>query len=141
MREAEQRAQSAAQLSRRKKLLEAKQTLIGETLQLALQQAKALPAENYFSALIGMAARAAHAGEGEMRLGEKDLARLPADFESRLNAALSAPAHLKVSARPAELDGGFILDYNGIEENNSFDAVFAAKHDELQDAVCRVLFS
>lgn len=141
LREIAQRADSAAQLNRRKKLLEAKQELIAETLQKALDEAEALPEKTYFDTLLHMAAAAAHADAGEISLCARDLARLPADFESRLNAALTAPAKLTVAKKAADIRSGFVLLYSGIEENCSFEAVFAARHDEMQDKVCEILFS
>lgn len=141
LRETAQRAESAAQLNRRKALLAAKQQLIAETIGMALEKAEQLPDAAYFDTIVRMAAEAAHAGAGELCLCAKDLARAPADLESRVNAALHAPAHLALSAQPAPIRSGFLLRYGGIEENCSFDAVFAARHDEMQDQVCKILFS
>ena len=142
VRETAQRAASAAQLEQRKRLLAARQQLVAETLSTALEKVRALPAAPYFDLLLAMAARAAHPRAGRLCLGAADLARLPDDFESRLAAALTAPASLTVSRQPAEIDGGFVLLYDdGVEENNSFAAVFAARRDELQDIVCKQLFS
>lgn len=134
------RAASAAQLQQRQSLLACKQELIAGVLQKALQKASALPAEEYFAAVIKMAAGAAHAGAGEICFNQRDLGRLPAGFEAKLNKALKTGASLHVSKKTAEIDSGFLLLYNGIEENCSFDAVLAARHEELQDKVRAILF-
>lgn len=140
--ETAQRAASAAQLSRRKKILAAKQELIAGVLDSALAEAKALPAPQYFDAILAMAVRAAHPCAGQICLNAADLARVPADFEQKLNAALAAPARLSLCRTPAELDSGFFLEYeDGVEENGSFRSVFDARRDELQDKVCKILFS
>lgn len=136
-----ERAASAAQLNRRKKMLQAKQDLIAEVLQKALEKAKSLPEGVYFDTILAMAARAAHACAGEICLNARDLARLPNGFESALNAALPAPAKLEVARQAAAIESGFVLRYDGIEENCSFESVFAAKHDEMQDRVCGILFA
>lgn len=136
-----QRSASAAQLSGRKKLLQAKQDMIADVMGTALKEAEALPDGAYFDALLAMAARMAHPCAGTLCLSQKDLDRLPADFEAKLRAALKAPASLALSRSAAKIGSGFLLVYDGIEENCSFEAVFAAMHDELQDKVCKILFS
>jgi V/A-type H+-transporting ATPase subunit E len=135
------RAESAAELDRRRRLLAEKQALISQAIDAALQKARELPDEAYFKTLVKMAADAAHPDAGELRLGAKDLARLPADFSQRLSAALKAPASLRVSQAPAPIDSGFVLVYGGVEENCTFEAVFAARREQLQDKAREILFS
>ena len=141
LRETAERAESAAELDRRKRLLEEKQKLITEAIGAALQKARELPDGAYFDTLVKMAAAAAHPREGELRLNERDLARCPADFSQRLAAALKAPASLRVAKEPAPIASGFVLVYDGVEENCTFEAVFAAKHEQLQDKAREILFS
>lgn len=135
------RTESAARLDRRRKILEAKQRLIAEVIQSALESARAMPDGAYFDMILRMAAGNAHPRVGELCLSKADLARAPADLEERLNAALTSPARLTLSKRPAAIQSGFLLLYDGIEENCSFEAVFAARHDEMQDQVSKLLFS
>ncbi len=135
------RSKSAAQLRRRQALLACKQQLISAVLEKALQTADTLPSEQYFTVIVKMAAKAAHTGKGEICFSQKDLDRLPEKFEETLNAALPQGASLTVSQQPVKMKNGFLLSYNGIEENGSFEAVLAARHEELQDKVRSVLFS
>ncbi len=133
------RAKSAAELLRRKKLLAAKQDMIAETIDKAQESIRNLPADQYFELLIRLAAKNAQKKDGEVILSRKDLDRLPSDFESRLSAAAQG-AKLTVSKKEAPISGGFILNYNGIEENCSLEAIFAEKKEELQDKVRAILF-
>jgi V/A-type H+-transporting ATPase subunit E len=136
------RTESAAELSRRKAILTAKQELISDAIAKALSKAEAMPDEQYFATVISMAARAAHPEEaGEICFCGKDLKRLPAGFSEKLNAALPEGSSLSVSKEAARISSGFLLKYGGVEENCSFDAVFAAKREELQDKVRGILFS
>jgi len=138
--DAGERAKSAAELSRRKQILEAKQELIADVIKNALSKLAGEPDEEYFRTVTAMAVRSAHPGEeGEILFGENDLKRLPKDFESRLNAGLSS-GKITVSAKPADIRNGFLLMYGGIEENCSFDAVFSARHEEMQDIARKILF-
>ena len=76
-----------------------------------------------------------------MQLNAKDLARLPADFRKNVTAIADAKGgSLKLSEEPAKIDGGFLLNYGGVVENGSFEAIFEARADEFKDAVCAVLF-
>ena len=135
------RAQSAAALAKRKAELATKQRLIGETIAAARQRLTQMPAEEYFPLLQKLAAAHALPQEGQVLLSPEDKKRLPASFEKELNAALSSPkAKLTVSEETRPIDGGLVLAYNGVEENCSFEALFDAKADALQDLTQSLLF-
>ena len=74
-----------------------------------------------------------------MRLNAADLARLPAGFEDRLNKAVGR-GHITVSKTPCDLPDGFLLVYGGIDVNCTFDALFEAEADALQDIAGGLLF-
>ena len=134
-------AQSAAALAKRQAELAAKQRLINETIEAAREQLLALPTDQYFSLLQKLAVLHALPQAGQLILSPEDKARKPALFEEGLNAALSDPsASLTVAEITRPIDGGVILVYGGIEENCSFEALFSAHADELQDMVQALLF-
>lgn len=136
------RAESAAELLKRKTLLLKKQELIGKTIENAHNSIFKLESKRYFDMLLGMAKKYAEKQAGEIAFNEKDLKRLPADFEVQLNSALSGSgASLSVCKKPRDIDGGFVLIYGGVEENCSFKALFEAQREELQDQVYSLLFS
>ena len=135
------RAESAAQLQRRRGLLAAKQALIAETLQAALQKLQALPDEEYFAALRTLAVRYAQPGQGTLYFGSRDLARVPQGYEAVLNAALDEGKSVCISPESRPIANGFVLAYGGIEENCSLSALFAADRDAMQDLAGSILFS
>lgn len=137
----ERAAASAAELTRRRSLLQTKQDLISQTIEQALGKLYALPVGAYFDLLLSMAVSGAEPGTGELLLCERDLLRCPEDFRERLQKALPEGAMLSVSDKPRPIDGGFILKYGDIEQNCSFKAVFDARRDELTDRVSEILFS
>lgn len=130
---------SAARLAQRNSLLQEKQRLMDEAEQQARQAFSSLPADQYFDALLALALRYARDGEGEIRFGQRDLARLPGEFEQRLNAALKQGS-IRVSKTPAQISDGFLLAYGDVEENCTVDALFEAKRDALRDALHAMLF-
>ena len=89
--------------------------------------------------LARLAQKYAADGDAEMRLNAADLARLPAGFEDRLNKAVGR-GHIAVSKTPCDLPDGFLLVYGGIDVNCTFDALFEAEADALQDIAGGLLF-
>lgn len=132
---------SAAGLQRRRRLLEAKQEILAQTMRQALDRLYALPEQEYFSMLIKMASACAESAEGELILCGRDLQRCPEDFARRLAQALPEGAKLSLSRETRPIDGGFILKYGDIEHNCSFRAIFDARREELTDRAHGILFS
>ena len=136
-----ERGRSAADLQKRRGILALKQRLVREVLDQALENMKNMDEKSYFEALVGLAAKSAMPGEGVIYFSEADLKRLPKDMEERLNQAVKEKkASLKISREAREIEGGFVLSYGGIEENCSFDALFASAGEQLQDVVQKILF-
>ena len=135
-------AQSGAKLKQRQTLLSAKQQLICEIIQSAKDSLLELDDGAYFRLIFQMAAKFALPQQGKLILNEKDLGRAPKDFNAQLEAAVKAipGAALSLSDSTRPIDGGFVLDYDGIEENCSFDALFYSSQEDLQDKVQELLF-
>ncbi len=135
------RAQSAAQLQKRQILLAEKQQIISEVLQEAKEKLLTLPDEAYFGALLQLVKKNALPGEGILLLNAKDLARKPAEFDEEVQEiARDKGGSLTISKETRDIDGGFVLIYDGIEENDSITALFEAGSEELQDKVQHLLF-
>lgn len=136
------RAESGAALLEKKLLLDAKQQLIGEIIEKARKRLCDLPDGEYIDVLLELIKKHAQNKPGKLVLSERDLNRLPKDFLKMLGQALKdiEGASLEVSDQTMTIDGGFILVYGDVEENCSFDALFSAAKDELQDKVNEFLF-
>jgi V/A-type H+-transporting ATPase subunit E len=134
------RQKSAQELAKRQMMLAARQDILNEALGRAKESAEALPDDKYFELCLAMAVSAAEKRKGEIRFSKKDLDRMPADFMSRLSAALPEGAELTLNDKPAAISSGFVLDYGGIEEDCTFDAVFAERESEFRDICREILF-
>jgi V/A-type H+-transporting ATPase subunit E len=136
------KAESAALLQERKLILNAKQELINEVIEHAKTSLTQLPEEDYFSIIKKMIKKYALPKKGEIIFSHADKNRLPANLESELSSILSdiQGAELLISNETRKLDGGFILVYGDIEENCSFEALFMAAKESLQDKVYKFLF-
>ena len=133
---ASKRIQSAADLNEKRMILEAKQKEIDSVIEDALKKLTGMEDAEYFAYLEKMLDKYSTDKKGQIRLNEKDLARLPKDFEEK------AKAHnLTLSDKPVSIDGGFILVYGDIEENCSFEALISASREILQDRIGQILFN
>lgn len=131
---------SNAQSLSRKKLLSVRQEIIDSVISKALDKLRSLPDREYFDVLAGLCTRYAMSGSGELVLSDKDKNRLPSDFMDRINASLSGDRTLTLCSDNANIDGGFILRYGGIEENCSFEALAEEKLDDISDMLQTMLF-
>lgn len=135
-----QRGESSAALIKKRTMLNMKQNIINDMIKKAHQKLISLPCDEYFDTIERMINNNAHPGQrGEISFNEKDIARMPEAFKLKLQSISGGT--LSLSNKKSNIDGGFILIYDEIEENCSFDAMFSEKHDEIQDRVCSILFS
>lgn len=132
------RGESAADLEEKRVMLTAKQRIISEMLQNGLDHAKELPKDEYFALIIDMVGKYSLPEEGVIYFGEKDSHRLPVGFIYDLNQA--ANGGIVLASEIVPIDSGFILKYGGIEQNCSFDAIFASEAENLSDRAGRLLF-
>lgn len=140
--EIKERAGSTAQLKIRRAVLTCKQELITATLEKAKESFYQMADAEYFNALISIVENYADNGKGVLCLSDKDLKRVPADFESRVSeVAQKKGGSLKISADPVDIDGGFILKYDSVEENCSITALFDNSNEMLVDVLQKLLFS
>lgn len=136
------RAESAAALQEKKILLNAKQQIISNIITKARNSLATLPDSEFTDIILKMVKKYAHNKPGKILFSAADKLRLPKDFDVRLKSALSdkASASLAIAEGSANIDGGFLLIYGDIEENCSFDALFSAAKEVLQDKVNSLLF-
>ncbi len=136
------KADSAALLQERKMILNAKQQFINDVIERAKISLAQLSNEDYFNMIKKMIKKYALPKKGEIIFSQSDIKRLPANFEADLPTILSEKegAELLVSDETRKIDGGFILVYGDVEENCSFEALFLAAKESLQDKVYKFLF-
>lgn len=134
-------AESAAALRKRRLILEEKQKLIGEVIEEAKNLIYALPDNVYFEKILKLVEKNVSPAAGTIIFNAKDLGRLPADFENKLNAiAVNKGGKLTVSKETRPIDGGFVLLYEGIDQNCSITSLFETNIESLQDQIQKLLF-
>ena len=90
--------------------------------------------------MLELAGRTALPGDGVMYLGARDLARLPQDFEARLDR-VSPSGKITLSPKVRNIESGFVLAYGPVEMDCSFPALFQDGYEGLRDAVGQIFFS
>lgn len=137
------RAESAAALQEKKTLLEAKQQIISSIIGEARKSLDQKPDQEYTNIILKMVSKYAHNKPGKILFSSADRKRLPSDLDVRIKEALKdkTGAALTVSDEEAGISGGFLLVYGDIEENCTFDALFASAREDLQDKINAYLYS
>ena len=165
-----ERLKSAAQLERRKLELAAKQEVLSEAFEQALEKLCALPEEEYIQLLTGMVLQAVSTGREQLVFSPRDRSRigkqvvvaanealvkapeLPDSLaDSRVGALLgkvvnSAAAQitgtglLSLSEETRPIRGGFILVDGPVEVNCSFETLFRLQREKLEKQAAEILF-
>ncbi len=134
-----------AQLDARKEVLAAKQELINDAFNQALDMLFNLDSAAYLEILRRMLLSSIKTGEEVIILSPpRDKSRIPDDFWNELNRELAAAGYINKISPPGEADpnisGGFILRAGGIEINNSFGSLLEMYRDDLEPEVAALLF-
>ena len=130
-------AKSSAELKKKQTVLEGK---IEDMLGRAVDVLKALPKREYFEMLKELAVKNAISGDGVMRFSKDDTAKLPQNFISSVNSALSGKGSVSLG-EPCDIDSGFMLVYGDIDVNCTFSSLVSEKRDELFDELNKLLFN
>lgn len=133
-----ERGNSSANLEKQKARLVAKQQVISTVLANSLKQMENSDNKTYFQIVLKLVEKNSQNTNGKIAFNENDLRRLPDNFINEVNKV--SKGKLELSDTPVKIKSGFILIYNGIEENCSFDAIFRSKHEELTDKISALLF-
>lgn len=134
-------AKSRAESITRTRYLQVKNAVINDIIAAAYEKIENMDDESYFDFLLSLCEKNAADGEGVMYLSKRDLARVPENFEEKVNSLIFEKGALMVSKVPGEFENGFVLVYGDMEVNCTLRAVFDEKHDLLKDALGKALFA
>lgn len=135
---------SNAHLQARNKKLEAKQAAIDKVFQKALEDLSNMQANQYTDFIRNSIFSLEVNGEQSLILNEKGKAFITQEFVNELNyEMLKKGIELKIilSNEIRSFRGGFILEKDGIEINNTFEALINSSRDELELEIAKVLFA
>lgn len=146
-REAETKAEriiSNAHLQVRNSKLEAKQEIIDKVFYEAIEKLQNLSKDEYLGFVKNSILSLDIDGDEEVIISDNDKDKIDNSFIETLNNELinkGKKGLLKLREEKRNTKGGFILYKNGIEINNSFEALVNSLRDELEQEIIDALFS
>lgn len=132
-----------AEMEAKKSVLSVKQEMISAAFDAAREEIVNMPRDKYTQFLARMAAEAAVSGMEEIVLNARDKAEVGKSVCKAANELLSAkgtPGKLTVSEETADISGGVIVRFGGIETNCSIDALIRQRRSGLSTEVAAALF-
>jgi V/A-type H+-transporting ATPase subunit E len=143
-REIRRRADSAAVQEAKQQFLAAKQRIIAQTFDQALQRLLSLGLGEYRAFLARMAAKAAATGSEEILLTSKDreaLGQKVLEEANRLLKEAGKKGNLTLSPEAGSFSGGLVLKAGDVEVNCTLDALLRLSKEELALDVAAALFA
>jgi len=134
---------SIVELEMRKDVLASKQQAIEEVFDKVLERMNNFEGSKYEKVIFDMLLASVESGEEEIVMSGAGKSKLSADFISKLNKALAAAGkkgNVKLSDETRDISGGFILKSQGVEINNSFEAIIRLFRDEIEPKVAEIFF-
>ncbi len=132
-----------AEMEAKKSVLSVKQEMISAAFDAAREEIVNMPRDKYTQFLARRAAEAAASGMEEIVLNARDKAEVGKSVCKAANELLSAkgtPGKLTVSEDTADISGGVIVRFGGIETNCSIDALIRQRRSGLSTEVAAAMF-
>lgn len=132
-----------AEMEAKKSVLSVKQEMISAAFDAAREEIVNMPRDKYTQFLARMAAEAAASGMEEIVLNARDKAEVGKAVCKAANELLSAkgtPGKLTVSEDTADISGGVIVRFGGIETNCSIDVLIRQRRSGLSTEVAAAMF-
>lgn len=133
-------AESSAALAGRRRILAERVAVVDGVIAHALESFVSGDPAAYFDGMKKLAVAYALDGEQRLVFSDADANRVPADFESEVNAAIAGKGKVTVCGG-GKNNGGFMLVSDELVENCTLEALARDKDAELRDDLCRLLFS
>ncbi|MBE6061966.1 MAG: V-type ATP synthase subunit E [Clostridium butyricum] len=132
---------SGAELHARNEKLEAKQKVIREVFETSIKELSNCSVDDLKGFIKEVILNTKIEGTQNLILNETGKKAIDEAFVAEINEALGKKATIKLSDETGKFEGGFILEQNGIEINNTFEALVSSLKDDLSLELARVLFS
>lgn len=139
-----ERVLSGAKLKVRNEKLAAKQEVINEVFSKSVEKLCKLNNDQYINFIKGSILALDIDGNETLILNENGQKLITKEILSEINSGLKAKnlkGEITISDKVGTFKGGFILEKNGVEVNNTFEALVGSLRDELEFEVAQVLFN
>ncbi|WP_315082122.1 V-type ATP synthase subunit E family protein [uncultured Clostridium sp.] len=137
----EERIISSAQLQARNEKLKSKQAVISEVFKTTTEELCNVSSDDFKSFVKTIILNSNLSGDENLILNEQGKKMIDSDFVAELNREIGSKGNITLIDKTGNFKGGFILEKDGIEINNTFEALVNSLKDEMGLEVARVLFS
>lgn len=131
---------SSASLKVRNNKLSAKQEVIKEVFEKSIDVLSSISGDDFLRFIKKSILSLGDIGEQNLILNKEGMELVDLTFIYDLNQSLGDKGNIKLSPKVGNFKGGFILERNGIEINNTYEALVSSLKDELEFEVANVLF-
>lgn len=132
---------SGAELSSRNKKLAAKQKVINSVFENSIEALCNLSDEELKNFVTNVILNSGVEGNQNLILNESGAKVITIEVIDEINNKLASKARITLSNEKRNFKGGFILEKDGIEINNTFEALVNSIRDDLSLEVAQVLFN
>ena len=129
---------SAAEMETRKLTLSAKQEVLAETYDRALEILCSMPREEYLSLLVHLLKAAGGKGDEKIALSAKDRYEMGETLVERANKELNA--HYTLAGEAADIRAGLVLISEECDVNCSFETLLALSREKTERGAAKLLF-
>ena len=129
---------SAAEMETRKLTLSAKQEVLAETYDRALEILCSMPREEYLSLLVHLLKAAGGQGDEKIALSAKDRDEMGETLVERANKELNA--HYTLAGEAADIRAGLVLISEECDVNCSFETLLALSREKTERGAAKLLF-
>ena len=136
-----ERILSSASLKVRNDKLLVKQEIIKEVFEKSIERLSSISGKELLDFIRESILSLGEIGEQTMTLNKTGMDIVDLTFMYELNQALGEKGNIKLSQEVGNFKGGFILEKDGIQINNTFEALVNSLKDELEFEVARALFN
>lgn len=130
---------SAAEMETRKLTLSAKQKVLAETYDRALEILCSMPREEYLSLLVRLLKAAGGKGDEKIALSAKDRDEMGEALVERANKELNA--HYTLAGEAADIRAGLVLVSIDCDVNCSFETLLALSREKTERGAAKLLFA
>ncbi|WP_300381979.1 V-type ATP synthase subunit E [Clostridium sp.] len=132
---------SSASLKVRNDKLTVKQEVIKEVFEKSVEKLSLISGNELLTFIRESILTLGVIGDQTMILNKSGMDFVDLTFMYELNQALGEKGNIKLSQEVGDFKGGFILEKDGIQINNTFEALVSSLSDELEFEVARALFN
>ena len=130
---------SAAEMETRKLTLSAKQKVLAETYDRALEILCSMPREEYLSLLVRLLKAAGGKGDEKIALSAKDRDEIGETLVEQANKELNA--HYTLAGEAADIRAGLVLISKECDVNCSFETLLALSREKTERGAAKLLFA